>query len=62
MTIFFAHTFGFEDANAEVNNALQIIRDVVFEICPSCISYGPTCALPHAINDGMLQPLWRVRG
>ena len=32
MTVCFAHTFGFAYANAEVNNALQIIRDVVLKV------------------------------
>ena len=32
LTIFFAHTFGFADANAEVSNALHIIWDVVLKV------------------------------
>ena len=34
MTVFFAHTFGFAYANAELNNALQIIWDVVLKVVP----------------------------
>ena len=29
LTICFANTFGFADVNVEVNNALQLIQDVV---------------------------------
>ena len=32
MVVFFVHTFGFSYANVEVNNALQIIRDVILKV------------------------------
>ena len=57
LTVFFAHTFGFADANVEVNNALQIIRDVILKVVP--VAYPVD---PHAIDDGMLQHISQARG
>ena len=34
IAVFFAQTFHFGDANPNVNNALQIIRDVILKIVP----------------------------
>ena len=41
LTVFFAHTFNFADANVEVNNALQIIRDVVLKVVPVAYLVDP---------------------
>ena len=34
LTVFFAHTFSFADANPDVHNALHIIHDVVLKVIP----------------------------
>ena len=41
LTVCFAHTFSFADANPNVNNALQIIRDVVLKVVPAAYPMGP---------------------
>ena len=41
LTVFFAHTFSFADTNLDVNNALQIIRDVVLKVVPVAYPVDP---------------------
>ena len=41
LTIFFVHTFSFTDANSDINNALQIIRDVVLKVVPVAYPVDP---------------------
>ena len=52
MTSCFAHTFSFTDANPDVNNALQIIRDVVLKIVP--VAY-PTDLNAHFHMRSMME-------
>ena len=41
MMVFFAHTFSFTDSNPDVNNALQIIWDMVLKVVPIAYSVDP---------------------
>ena len=41
MTVLFVHTFVFADANAEVNNSLQIIQDVILKVFPVAYPMNP---------------------
>ena len=55
LTVCFAHTFSFVDANPNVNNALQIIWSVVLKAVSGAYPVDP-----HAVDDGMLQCVWRT--
>ena len=52
LTIFFAHTFGFADANVEDNNALQIVWDVVLKVVPVAYPMDPHA---HCHPQSMMQ-------
>ena len=49
LTVCFDHTFSFTDTNLDVQNALQINRDVVLKFV--LIAYPID---PHAIDNGVL--------
>ena len=41
LTVFFAHTFSFTDANPDVSNSLHIIWDVVLKVVPVAYPMDP---------------------
>ena len=41
LTVYFVQTFHFADANPDVNNALQIIWDVVLKVVPVAYTMDP---------------------
>ena len=41
LSIFFVHTFSFWEANPEVHNALQLIREVVLKVVPPSYPVDP---------------------